>query len=93
MAVCIISIEVIYTVPLLVLIDLNGDTEIAVNEDRPPYTNVSHVITIVSSVIIMYDVIRSVTINSSLYIMLDLSINRDIIMNRFPDFTLYCHRV
>ena len=41
MAAGIIAIEVIYTIPLLVLINLNGDTEIVINEDNPPFTNVS----------------------------------------------------
>ena len=37
----IIAIEVAYTIPLLVLIHLNGDTEIIIDESRPPFTNVS----------------------------------------------------
>ena len=40
MAAGIIAIEVVYTIPLLVLINLNGDTEIVTNEDNPPFTNV-----------------------------------------------------
>ena len=40
MATGIIAVEVIYTIPLLVLIHLNGDTEIVINEDNPPFTNV-----------------------------------------------------
>ena len=41
MATGIIAVEVIYTIPLLVLIHHNGDTEIVINEDNPPFTNVS----------------------------------------------------
>ena len=40
MATGIITIEVIYTIPLLILIHFNGDTDIVINEDNPPFTNV-----------------------------------------------------
>ena len=40
MAAGIIAIEVIYTIPLLVTIHLNGDTDIVINEDNPSFTNV-----------------------------------------------------
>ena len=41
MAAGIIAIEVVYTIPLLVLIHLNGDTQAVIDESRPPFTNVS----------------------------------------------------
>lgn len=41
MAASIIAIEVAYTIPLLILIHLNGDTEVVIDESRPPFTNVS----------------------------------------------------
>ena len=37
----IIAIEVAYTIPLLVLIHINGDTAPVIDESRPPFTNVS----------------------------------------------------
>ena len=37
----IIAIEVAYTIPLLVLIHINGDTGAVIDESRPPFTNVS----------------------------------------------------
>ena len=40
MATGIIAIEVIYTILLLILIHLNGDTDVVVNGDNPPFTNV-----------------------------------------------------
>ena len=40
----IIAIEVAYTIPLLVLIHINGDTGIVIDESRPPFTNVSSII-------------------------------------------------
>ena len=41
LAVGIIAIEVAYTIPLLVLIHLNGDTQAVIDESRPPFTNIS----------------------------------------------------
>lgn len=40
MAAGIIAIEVMYTIPLLILIHFNGDTDVIINEDNPPFTNV-----------------------------------------------------
>ena len=44
MATGIVMIEVVYTIPLLALIYVNGDTQIEINEANPPFTNVSHTI-------------------------------------------------
>ena len=39
----IIMIEVIFTIPVLALIYVNGDTQIVIDEARPPFVNVSAV--------------------------------------------------
>ena len=36
----IIMIEIIFTIPLLAVIYVNGDTSIVINENTPPFVNV-----------------------------------------------------
>ena len=41
LAMGIIMIEIIYTIPLLAVIYVNGDTSVVINENSPPFVNVS----------------------------------------------------
>ena len=65
----IIAIEVAYTIPLLVLIHINGDTGAVIDESRPPFTNVSITdVKLDSGIIILQLILGSNSMYSYLYL-------------------------